>query len=61
MGDLATWGLSLLVYKMEKLKDHACSWVSVCIPQSPKENDATGVFQSVNETLLTFSSYQTAV
>lgn len=61
VGDLATWGLNLPVYKIAKLKDHACSWVSICIPQSPKENDAIGVFQSVNEILLTFSSYQTAV
>lgn len=61
VGELATWGLNLLVYKKEKLKDHACSWVSICIPQSPKENDGIGVFQSVNEILLTFSSYQTAV
>lgn len=36
VSDLAILGLNLLVCKMERLQDHACSWVLICIPQSPK-------------------------
>lgn len=46
MSDFTTWGLNLVICKMEKLEGHVREWVLIHVPQSPKSEDTLGILHT---------------